>query len=48
MGGLRNYDISRDGKRFIMIKPDIPDAAAVTELTIVVNWMSHLRHGDGR
>jgi serine/threonine-protein kinase len=44
-GGSRNFDISPDGRRFIMIK-DVEhtlEASARDELTVVLNWFDELR-----
>ena len=43
--GTRNYDISRDGRRFIMVKDDMStlEASARDELTVVLNWFDELR-----
>jgi serine/threonine-protein kinase len=41
--GHRNYDISRDGKRFLMIKRVDEQAAPVTRLHVVVNWFDELK-----
>jgi len=38
-----NYDVTPDGKRFIMIKPGNED----TPVVVVVNWMEELRHRLG-
>ena len=42
--GLRHFDISPDGRRFVMIK-DVQEieASARDELTIVLNWFDELR-----
>lgn len=40
----RNYDISPDGRRFLMLKSARPFAAA--ELTVVLNWRTSLPHTD--
>ena len=38
------YDISPDGKRFLMIKPDRPDnAATAPHLVLVQNWTDELK-----
>lgn len=44
-GGLRNFDITPDGRRFIMIKETGPtlDPSARDQLTIVLNWFEELR-----
>jgi serine/threonine protein kinase len=45
-GGARNYDIMRDGKRFIIAAPFTgtdPGSAARREFQIVVNWFEELK-----
>ena len=37
----RNYDITPDGKRFVMVKA--PPASAQSSLTIVLNWIEELK-----
>ena len=36
----RNYDLSPDGKRFVMIRSDEP--GGTTQVNVVVNWLSEL------
>jgi Tol biopolymer transport system component len=44
MGGSRNYDVSPDGKRFLMIKSaDGPATLAPQSLVVVQNWFEELR-----
>jgi len=38
----RNHDVSRDGKRFVMIKPLALETSA-SPITIVVNWFEELK-----
>ena len=39
------YDVSPDGKRFLMIKnAAAPQASQPDELKVVVNWVDELRH----
>ncbi|HKF58523.1 MAG TPA: hypothetical protein VKJ45_23990, partial [Blastocatellia bacterium] len=38
----RNYDLSSDGQRFLMIKPGEQESAA-TQLNVVLNWSDELR-----
>ena len=40
-GGRANYDVTRDGQRFLMIQPIAPPP--ITELQLVVNWFEELR-----
>ncbi|MEX2271832.1 MAG: protein kinase [Vicinamibacterales bacterium] len=39
----RNYDVSRDGRRFVMVKNPVNAAAQSTPITIVLNWVEELR-----
>lgn len=39
----RNYDVSADGKRFLMLKVDRPSSSA--QLTVVLNWFAELQGG---
>jgi hypothetical protein len=39
---VRCYDISPDGKRFILIRRGEQEPQPVTEIDIVVNWFSEL------
>jgi hypothetical protein len=38
---LRNYDVTHDGKRFLMIKDD--ESISVPQVTIVENWFADLK-----
>jgi hypothetical protein len=38
-----SYDVSKDGKRFLILKPDFDDTA-LTEIRIVQNWVNELTH----
>jgi Tol biopolymer transport system component len=40
---LRNYDVSRDGQRFLMIKPVEQEQAALTQIVVVQNWFEELK-----
>jgi dipeptidyl aminopeptidase/acylaminoacyl peptidase len=40
--GLRNYDISSDGQRFVMIK-EIEEQSVATQLIVVLNWFEELK-----
>jgi serine/threonine-protein kinase len=43
-GGLhRNYDITHDGQRFLMVKLEPEQSQAVTEMTLVTNWFEELK-----
>ncbi len=39
---LRSYDVSLDGKRFLMIKQDT--SAAPPAIVVVLNWPEELKH----
>jgi len=39
----RNYDVSRDGRRFLMIREDSPAVFSDTELIYVQNWLEELK-----
>jgi hypothetical protein len=41
--GYRNYDVSKNGKRFLMIKQIDEQPAPVTQLKTVANWFEELR-----
>jgi uncharacterized protein YfaP (DUF2135 family) len=38
-----NYDISRDGQHFLMLKPRESAAAAPTQINVVLNWFEELK-----
>ena len=40
---LANYDVSRDGQRFLMIKPSESAEAAPTQINVVLNWFEELK-----
>ena len=40
--GYRNYDVTPDGKGFIMVQPDA-SAQNPTQLVVVLNWAEELR-----
>ena len=43
-GGVANYDIAPDGKRFVMIdEPKSTGVASQTVLNVVVNWIEELK-----
>ena len=43
-GAGRNYDVSRDGKRFVMVKNPVTGGNRLSPpITIVLNWASELR-----
>ena len=37
-----NYDVTRDGQRFVMVRP-VADAAHSLQLNVVVNWYEELK-----
>ncbi len=39
----RTYDVSTDGKRFLMIEEDPADTIAPTEIHLVLNWFEELK-----
>jgi hypothetical protein len=38
-----NYDVTADGKRFLMIKDDDQDRAASRQIVVVLGWAEELR-----
>jgi len=38
-----NYDVSPDGRRFLMLKPKEPEAVAPTQIYVVLNWFDELK-----
>ena len=40
---VRGHDLSKDGKRFLMVKADQRKPTPVTEMTLVVNWFEQLK-----
>jgi Tol biopolymer transport system component len=38
-----NYDVSPDGKRFLMLKPSEQEAAGPREINVVLNWSEELK-----
>jgi Tol biopolymer transport system component len=38
-----NYDVSRDGQRFLMLKPTEQAEAAPTQINVVLNWTEELK-----
>jgi hypothetical protein len=41
--GAKTFDVSPDGKRFLMIK-ESDQAASVTQINVVLNWIEELKH----
>jgi hypothetical protein len=40
---VANYDISRDGKRFLMLKPAPASSTTAPPVSIVLNWTEELK-----
>ena len=40
-GPWRNYDVSRDGRRFLMLKPTSEDVT-ITQMNVVLNWFEEV------
>jgi len=40
---VANYDVSRDGQRFLMVKPSEQEQAAPTQINVVLNWFEELK-----
>jgi serine/threonine-protein kinase len=40
---ISNYDISPDGRRFLMVKPTEQALAAPTQINVVLNWFEELK-----
>jgi hypothetical protein len=38
-----NYDVSPDGRRFLMLKPSEQEAAAPMQINVVLNWFEELK-----
>ena len=38
-----NYDVSRDGRRFLMVQPSARERATPTQIIVVLNWHEELR-----
>jgi hypothetical protein len=43
-----NYDVTADGKRFLMVKDDDQDRAASKQIVVVLGWADELRRMDGK
>ena len=41
--GERNYDVSPDGQRFLMVKLDESKSAPAKEMILVQNWFEEFR-----
>ena len=42
-GTGNNYDVSPDGQRFLMLKPNEQDQSAPTQINVVLNWFEELK-----
>ena len=42
-GGRPNYDVSRDGQRFLMMKSSKLQGASLTQINVVQNWFEELK-----
>ena len=38
-----NYDVSRDGRRFLMVQPSAQENATPTQIIVVLNWFEELK-----
>ena len=38
-----NYDVSRDGRRFLMVAPSAHENATPTQIIVVLNWFDELK-----
>jgi serine/threonine protein kinase len=38
-----NHDVSFDGQRFLMLRPDAQEAAAPRQINVVLNWFEELK-----
>ncbi len=43
VGPIRNWDLSLDGQRFLMVKLDDNKPTPVTEMILVQNWFEELK-----
>jgi serine/threonine-protein kinase len=44
LGGINNFDLHPDGRRFAVLKaPDTEETAAVNKVNIVLNWFEELK-----
>jgi hypothetical protein len=42
-GPARGYDVSRDGQRFLLLKPRDRRPDVITQMSVVQNWMGTLK-----
>ena len=40
---IGQYDVTKDGQRFLFIQPRPADVVVVPPMTVVLNWMSGLK-----
>jgi serine/threonine protein kinase/Tol biopolymer transport system component len=45
--GGASYNVSRDGRRLLLLEPVEPDLAPVTHLNVILNWFEHIRQKAG-
>jgi hypothetical protein len=41
--GIRSYDVTADGKRFLMVQQKERPAVAAAEMILVQNWLEELK-----
>jgi len=41
--GFQHYDISRDGKRFLMIKAVEEEGGQQAQINVILNWFEELK-----
>ena len=42
-----NYDVTADGRRFLMIKDEAPDKAYSKQMVVVLGWADELTRASG-
>ena len=47
MVGGHSYDVTPDGRRFLLLEPAKQDAAPVTHLNVVLNWFEEVKRKAG-
>jgi Tol biopolymer transport system component len=43
-GGMANYDVSPDGRHFVMVEEHRRDADTTSRLQVVLNWLEDVKH----
>ena len=43
---FRNYDVSKDGQRFLMVAPVEGSAASPSKIRLVLNWYEEFRNRE--